>query len=151
MKKLGKKPTSQVLDFKIRKVNDEKVKNTLAIDSEEKIYVFTRLRLADAEPMMVETTYMPHKLFEGITREELEKRPLYEIMVEDYNTSFSKAEEIFRPTLIREKEAEQLDFIEGGPAILLERITYNEDERVIEYTKSVARGDKFEYRVELQK
>ncbi|MFW5988465.1 MAG: GntR family transcriptional regulator [bacterium] len=151
MKKIGKKPTSEVLDFKIKQIEDKKIKETLNLDYEDEIYVFTRLRLADGEPMMVETTYMPYELFAGITREELEKRPLYNIMMEDYNTSFSKAEELFRPTLIREDEAEQLDYIEGGPAILLERITYNEDDKVVEYTKSVARGDKFEYRVELEK
>lgn len=151
MKKIGKTPSSEVLDFKIGGIEDEKVKETLDLEYEEKIYVFTRLRLADGEPMMVETTYMPYELFGGITPEELEKRPLYNIMMEDYDISFSRAEEIFRPTLLREDEAAKLDFIERGPAILLERITYNEEEKVVEYTKSVARGDKFEYHVKLEK
>ncbi len=151
MKKIGKTPSSKVLDFEVRKIKNEKVKNILELDDTDKIFVFTRLRLADEEPMMIETTYLPYKFFRDITRDKLENKPLYDIFVEEYNTVFSKAEEIFRPTLIREKEAEKLNFIEGGPAILLERITYNESGRVIEYTKSVARGDKFEYHVELEK
>src|SRR6056297_1517898 len=150
MKKLSKTPTSKVLEFDITPPN-KKIAKTLSINQNDKVYRFTRLRLADDEPMMLETTYIPYDLFEGITKEDLENRPLYTILIEEFNTSFSKAEEIFRPTLMEHDESEKLNYIEGGPAILLERITYNSDEKIIEYTKSVARGDKFKYHVVLEK
>ncbi|MFW6270256.1 MAG: GntR family transcriptional regulator [Bacillota bacterium] len=150
MKKIGKKPSSKVLDFKIKKVDEKMVRKMLDVSSSEKIYVFTRLRLADDEPMMVETTYIPYERFKNISEKDLREKPLYDIMVNEYGVIFSKAEETFRPTLIREKEAEQLNFVEGGPGMLLERITYDNENRIIEYTKSVARGDKFKYHVELE-
>lgn len=150
MKKLGKTPTSKVLKFDITTPN-KKVAKTLSLSKDNKVYRFTRLRLADNEPMMLETSYIPYELFKGITKEKLENRPLYTILIEEFDTSFSKAEEIFRPTLMENNEAEKLNYIEGGPAILLERITYNNENTVIEYTKSVARGDKFKYHVVLEK
>lgn len=150
MKKLGKTPTSKVLEFDITTPN-KKIAKTLSITTNEKVYRFTRLRLADNEPMMLETSYIPYELFKGITKEDLENRPLYTILIEEFNTSFSKAEEMFRPTLMEDDEADKLHYIEGGPAILLERITYNNNEKIIEYTKSVARGDKFKYHVVLEK
>lgn len=150
MKKIGKTPTSLILDFKV--VNpDKKIAQILDINRNDKVYEFTRLRLADNEPMMLETTYIPYELFPGIAKKDLEARPLYNILIDEYDTVFSKAEEIFRPTLLTEEEAEKLGYIKGGPAFLLERITYNSFNKVIEYTKSVARGDKFKYHVVLEK
>ena len=150
MKKIGKTPTSKVLSFEIT-TPPKKIAETLGIKMDEKIYKFTRLRLADDEPMMLETSYIPYNIFKGIKKEDLEITPLYTIFLNEYGTTFSKAEEIFRPTLMEKDEAKKLKYIEGGPAILLERITYNNENTVIEYTKSVARGDKFKYHVVLAK
>jgi len=150
MKKIGKTPTSKVLSFEVTKPS-KKIADTLNINKDENIYKFTRLRLADDEPMMLETSYIPYNLFKGIKKEDLEMTPLYTIFLNEYGTTFSKAEEMFRPTLMEEDEAKKLNYIEGAPAILLERITYNNENTIIEYTKSVARGDKFKYHVVLEK
>lgn len=151
MKKIGKKPKSKVLDFKINITEQKKVLDVLGIENSEEVYQFSRLRLADGFPMMVETTYLPQKYFPGIVKNDLESEPLYDILINKFNVVFSKAEEIFRATLINEEEARQLEFIKGGPGIILERITYNNRGQAIEYTKSIARGDKFKYHVELKK
>ncbi len=150
MKKIGKQPSSKVLNFKIQ-VPDKKISGILQLNQSDKVYQFTRLRLADNEPMMLETTYIPYDLFKGITKKDLENTPLYNILINQFGTIFSKAEEIFRPTLLTEEEANKLNYINGGPAILLERITYDKSDKVIEYTKSVSRGDKFKYHVVLEK
>lgn len=150
MKKINKHPTSKVLNFKITDAS-KKIADKLDVDTGTKVYEFTRLRLADEEPMMLETTYIPYNLYKGITKEDLENNPLYNILINRYNTVFSKAEETFRATSVRDNEAEKLNYIEGGPAIFLERITYNNSEKIIEYTKSIARGDKFNYHVVLEK
>lgn len=42
-----------------------------------------------------------------------------------------------------------LDVKENSPAILLERLTY-ETNSIIEYTVSIARGDKFKFHVVLE-
>lgn len=150
MKKLGKVPSSKVMNFKVLDLA-ENIAKKLRLDHQDKVYEFTRLRLADNEPMILETTYIPYNLFPGIFKEDLEKIPLYDILKNQYNVVFSKAEEIFSPTLLSTEEAKLLKSIEGGPVLLIERITYDNMERVIEYTKSVARGDKFKYRVVLEK
>ncbi|MCG8638960.1 MAG: GntR family transcriptional regulator [Desulfobacterales bacterium] len=150
MKKLGKVPSSKVMNFKVLDLT-ENIAKKLRLDNQDKVYEFTRLRLADNEPMILETTYIPYNLFPGIFKEDLEKIPLYDILKNQYNIVFSKAEEIFSPTLLSSEEAKLLKSIEGGPVLLIERITYDNMERVIEYTKSVARGDKFKYRVVLEK
>lgn len=150
MKKIGKHPSSKVLDFKICKAY-AKIAENLEVKEGVNVYQFTRLRLADEEPMMLETTYIPYSLFKGITKNDLETLPLYFILINRYNMVFSRAEESFRATLIKEEEADILNYIKGGPAILLERITYNNTNKIIEYTKGVSRGDKFKYHIVLKK
>jgi GntR family transcriptional regulator len=150
MKKIGKNPTSLVLEFKI--INpDKKIAQVLVMNKNDKVYKFIRLRLADNEPMILETTYIPYKLFPGILRKDLENNPLYSILVGRFNTIFTTAEETFRSTLLTEEEAKKLNCIKGISAIFFERVTYNNYDRIIEYTKSVTRGDKFKYHVILKK
>ncbi len=68
MKKIGKTPTSKVLDFKKIK-SDERLARKLGVKTNQNLYEFTRLRLADDEPIMLETSYLPMVRFPNLTRE----------------------------------------------------------------------------------
>ncbi|WP_432408100.1 GntR family transcriptional regulator [Wukongibacter sp. M2B1] len=149
MKKLGKVPSSKVIDFEIVEI-DEKIAKEMELREGEMVYKFTRLRLADGRPIMLETSYIPYKRFKGITRDDLEQEAMYDIFTKRYNAVFSKAEESFQPVSTREDEAKLLENQPGSPSMMIERITY-EGERVIEYTIGIARGDRFKYRVILEK
>ena len=149
MKKIGKVPSSKVLDFKVIKCTDDLAKK-MKLDLGEKLYMFTRLRLADNEPMMLETSYVPYRRFPGLTKEQLEQSAMYEIFTKKYNAVFTCAEEIFQPVLTREEEAILLQYQQGFPAMMIERITH-ENDKIIEYTKGIARGDRFKYHVLLKK
>jgi len=148
MKKINKVPNSKVIDF--NKVSaGSKIADKLNIEENKMIYKFKRLRLADDEPMMIETTYLPAARFPGLNSNKLNKRSMYDIFREDYNVEFNKADEIFQAISLNKKEAEYLDSEVGSPSILLERFTY-ESENIIEYTASVTRGDKFKFHVSLE-
>lgn len=149
MKELGKIPSSRVLDFEKIEAS-EKIVEKLALDSNEEIYKFTRLRLADGEPMILETTYLPAKRFPNLSMEELENTPMYDIFREKYELNFTNAKERFKPVLIRDHESETLEVSKEIPGMMIERSTY-ENEEIIEYTISIARGDKFEYVITLEK
>ena len=149
MKKIGKTPKSKVLNFEIIDC-DEKIGVKLGLNTGDKVYKFTRLRIADDEPMMVETSYLPFIKFPRITKEQLEEKPLYDVFKEDYNINITSAKEIFKSVLTREKEASILEYNQGMPSMMIERITYSNN-TIIEYTKSIARGDRFEYSIILSK
>lgn len=149
MKRIGKTPSSKVLDFEVARCN-EKLARKMNLNVGDKIYIFTRLRLANDEPMMVETSHVPYNRFPGITKEELEEYAMYDIFTKRYNAKFTYAEEIFQPVLTRKDEAKLLNYSEGLPGMMIERLTY-ENGNVIEYTKGIARGDRFKYHVVLEK
>lgn len=148
MKKLGKKPSSEVLGFKLIKAS-EKIALKFDMDEEENIYEILRLRIADDIPMMLEFTYLPEARFSDLQENMLRERPMYDVFKEKYNVSITKAKESFKPILINKNDAKILNVEDGTAAMKIERLTY-ENENVIEYTVSIARGDKFEYNVILE-
>ncbi len=147
MKKIDKVPSSEVTGFEIVQA-DEKVSSIFKIDIGDLLYKVSRIRKADGLPMMYETTYLPYNRFKGLTKEQLEEYPMYEILSKSFNTKITSAEEYFMPILTNKLESIYLDIKEGSPSLKIERLTY-ENTNVIEYTLSVARGDKFKYRVKL--
>lgn len=146
MKMLGKKPTTKVLSFEVLESTNYFAEN-LGITPGEKMIKITRLRLADNLPMMLERTYLPMKEFAGLTQEVVSKKPLYEIFREDYGEIIKVADEEFSAGILSEKESILLEVPLDSACLKLHRTTYNDDNRVIEFTLSVARSDKFVYKI----
>lgn len=149
MKKLGKTPSSKVIEFEVIDC-EKKISKKLAIEANEKIYKIVRLRLADDKPMMIETTYLPYDRFPGITKADLEKASLYDVFRTTFNAKMTSAKEIFQPVITNIEAAKYLKVAKEIPSLRIERYTY-ENGHIIEYTISIARGDKFEYCITLEK
>lgn len=149
MKKLGKNPSSKVLDFQVVDC-DKKISKKLGINESEKVYKILRLRLADNKPMMIETTYLPYNRFPGMLKEELEQTAMYDIFAQKFAVKITSAKEKFQPVVTNVEEARSLKVAKEIPSLKIERYTY-ENDRIIEYTRSIARGDKFEYCITLEK
>jgi GntR family transcriptional regulator len=147
MKKRGKVPTSKILSFKKLEMDDvikKKMKST-----NKYVYELTRLRLADEKVVMYEVTYLNYELIENLTLEKLENKPLYEILRKDYKINFDRATEKFQAIIPTEEILEKLEMSSLKACMQLERYTYSED-KVLEYTKSFARGDKLTFEIELK-
>ena len=147
MIQLGKTPTTKVLSFEKMTI-DERLAEKMGLEIHDDVYKVIRLRLANDEPLMYETSHLPCKVFPDLTKDELIKKPMYDVFSERYDIGVTRATERFTATTIRKREAEYLQVVENQPAMLVKRYAYNND-RLIEYTISVARGDKFNYTVEL--
>lgn len=148
MEKLGKVPRTEVLSFSVISV-DERLARKMRLKPLDEVYKVERLRIADNQPLMHETSYLPRKLFPSLTKRDLSERPMYDVFYEDYQIALTNATERFSATLIRKEESEYLEVDINQPAMLIKRYAYNHD-KLIEYTNSVARGDKFAYTVELK-
>jgi GntR family transcriptional regulator len=147
MKKAGKYPATKVISFE-KIPCDVRIAKVMNLTVEDEVFKIIRLRLADQVPMLYETSYIPEKYFKNLTSGELEQTQMYEIFRSQYNVTISRALESFKAVSANRTEADMLDIKEGSPCLMLERITYDQS-RIIEYTKSIARGDKFTYTVEL--
>ncbi|MBW8348526.1 GntR family transcriptional regulator [Bacillus sp. IITD106] len=147
MKKINKVPSSQVLAFKEIE-SDTQLAKKMEISEGTKVYKITRLRFADDEPMMYETSYLPLSRFPDLHGDDLERMPMYTLFRDKYKAIITKATERFSAIPTSKKEAALLNIREGEPSLLINRISF-EGDSIIEYTVTIARGDKFTYSVEL--
>lgn len=148
MSKLGKHPSSRLTSFEIVE-NSESLAEHLGMEIWDLVYKLIRVRYADEVPMMYETTYLPVNRFKGLSAESLKEHSMYDVFRKDFGVTISNGEEVLRPILINRVESMYLDVPEGSPGLKISRTT-REGDGVIEYTRSIARGDKFEYRVYLE-
>lgn len=113
-----------------------------------KFHKLLRLRSAREYPLMLEMTYLPQSRFWTLDTTILSRGSLYEYLRKQYNFHANHATEVFQPVMPRPDEKALLHISSSTPCMLLERYSY-EDETLIEYTKSIVRGDKYAFRVEL--
>lgn len=147
-KKIGKVPSTNIISFEMISV-DKKYAEKLNIHLGDEVYRVVRCRLADQEPLIIETSYLPVDKFPGLKEQELIDYPMYDVFNEKYNIQASRAEEEFSVTTLRKDEAKYLNRFAQEPAMLVKRVAYDELDDVIEYTISVINGEKYKYKVEL--
>ena len=108
-----------------------------------------RLRMTEEQPLMLETSYLPQSRFESLDLNEFVQDSMYEFLKRKYNFQRKSATEYFRPVLPLPREKELLQIYGNVPCMLLERFTY-EKNGLSEYTRSVIRGDKNVFTVDLK-
>ena len=108
-----------------------------------------RLRSAKEYPLMIETTYLPQSRFMSLDTEILSNGSLYDFLRSRYGFHADRASETLRPVMPRPDERALLNISANTPCMLLERFSY-EGTALIEYTKSIVRGDKYTFQVEFQ-
>jgi GntR family transcriptional regulator len=145
MKKLGKNPTSKLLSFEITEANN-KISRKLKIEENELVFKISRVRIADDIPMIYEITYLPYERFKELTKEMIKEIPLYELFKNIFSVNITSAEEVIESVLINKLESVYLEIPQGQAGLKFERIAYEQKE-IIEYTITIARGDKYRYRV----
>lgn len=146
-RKRGFKPRSEVVKFVVTQP-EEKVRKALNLAKGEEVYYLKRLRYADETLMAIEATYLPAKLFNGLTEQDLDSAALYDVMREKFGVVTDSARETFGAVAIEAKDAVLFNLPPGYPALDLERFTYS-GEQCVEYTTGVVRGDKFRFEVKL--
>ncbi|BDD42041.1 GntR family transcriptional regulator [Streptococcus ruminantium] len=146
MKEIGKVPRTSILSFELVKATNY-IAQHLQVSFGEEVLEIERLRLADEVPMMLERTYVPVSLFSGLTAQRMKEKPLYEIFSEDYGQTIRLAEEEFYASIALDNEAKILGIPSNAPVLHLVRKTYNDKNRMIEFTFSIARADQFRYKI----
>lgn len=148
MRGRGMTPGARVLTFD-RRAAGARVGRRLAIAPSETVVHVARLRLADDEPMAIEVLYVPERLVPGLAERDLTDASFYEVLRERYDVVISAGVQTIGVTVTDEEESGQLDVPLHAPALLFERVSRDADGGVVEYVRSVYRGDRYQIRTEL--
>lgn len=150
MEEKGLKTSTKLLSFRIKKAT-KKVKANLQLSDENDLVIeIRRLMIIEDEPFSLETVSIPHYMCPDMLKETIEGNSLYKLLSKNYNYVMDYAKQSIEPTILAEYESSMLDIPKDTMALLLKRKTYLVDGRVVEYTKSIYRSDKYKYEIMLK-
>jgi GntR family transcriptional regulator len=121
----------------------------LEISPGERVTRVARLRLADGAPMAVETLHVPQAVAPGLTGEMLADRSFYDLLASDYGVVLGRGLQTIEATVTDETESQLLEVPLHSPAFLFERTSRATDGRVVEFVRSVYRGDRYQFTLDL--
>ncbi len=148
MQEKGMDPKDVILHMNVVEASS-RVARKLHVKDGERVLELKRLRCANNEPIILETSYIPEKLVPEMSQDKVQESSLYDVMEKEYGVIVTKAKEVFEPVLIRDYESEYLKVKEGYPALLLERVAYDTKGTPVEYCHSIVRGDRCRFYTEL--
>jgi GntR family transcriptional regulator len=144
MRKQGLKPSSKLLEVEELAVEGE-LSKLLAIRAGAKILRLRRLRLADSQPMALETTHLPLGRFRGLRKHITAGGSLYAVLREHYGVELERAEETIETSLAGPQEAEMLGADVGMPVLMLTRHSFATDGKPVEFARAIYRGDRYKF------
>ncbi|NPC94768.1 GntR family transcriptional regulator [Bacillus sp. WMMC1349] len=149
MKSRGMSPGTKMLGFQIMNC-DQRMALKLQINEGASVYEVKRIRLADGIPMAYEISYLPVDLIKGLT-EEIMYASLYDYIENTLLLKIIRATQTLEPSIAYKAESESLDIDEGTPVLLIERYSYLENGRPFEYVKSIYRGDRYKFIIDMKR
>lgn len=147
MRSRGLVASTRVLSV-VRKGAGARVGARLNLSPSEVVVTVGRLRLADDEPMAIEWLSVPGRMLPGITREDFETS-FYRVLEERFGIVIEGGTQTLEPTVTDEEESELLGVPLHSPALFVERVTWDAAGTPIEYTRTMYRGDRYRFSVEL--
>ena len=146
MKQRGIEPGQRILEIGYVQPSEQILAHLELPQNYDRVLRIERLRLGDDLPMGLQTSYYDLPEGQTITREDLEEQgSIYKILQEKFHLIPTEADETLEVTLATEREAELLQIEPGSPLLLIERTTYSQYRRVIEFVKILYRGDRYRY------
>ena len=123
----------------------------LHVSPSERIVIAKRLRLADGETMAIETLHVRESLVPGLTPTDLEEHSFYELLSGRYGVVTVGGTQTIEPTVTNEEESSALGVPLHSPAFLFERTTRAESDEIVEFVRSIYRGDRYRLVTELNR
>lgn len=148
MRRRGSVPSSRTLDVEDVPAG-QKLGDRLDVPPGDDVFRVIRLRLADDEPMALETLHVPRSVVPGLDGDALVEASFYEILLDRYGVELVGGTQTIEATVTDEVESEILEVPVRSPAFLFERISRARDGRIVEFVRSVYRGDRYQLHVDL--
>lgn len=142
MRARGYQVHSRIISLGVVPASQE-MAEALRIAPGEELVRLHRMRMADALPMAIETSHVPHRLCPGLVKHFGEADSLYVTLHKRYGIQIHVADEVIEVGLAGPEEARLLRMRKGGPLFLFTRVSYAAAGSPVEYVKSAYRADRY--------
>jgi GntR family transcriptional regulator len=144
MKVREQRPGAKVLTAEMWPA-DQETAERLRIRVGQPVYHLRRLRLADSEPLALESSCISFIGCERLLDNDLERNSLYHLLESVYDVPPLEAEQELEADVARDEESLLLKIAAGSPVLRTRRVTTTRRNQPIEYATSVYRGDKYRF------
>jgi GntR family transcriptional regulator len=117
----------------------------------DSVVKIVRLRLSNDLPLLLETIFIPTALCPHLAREDLATQSLYAVLERHCGLRLKRARQTLEATVANDYESQLFGVDTGTAMILLEGVTYDEQDRPTEYFKAIYRGDRFKFSFESER
>ncbi len=124
------------------------IQQRLNLSPQDTVWEIHRLRLANGEPISLQWSYLPSQLTPGLNQMDL-TASLFALLKNRFGIQLKFADQTIRTRLATEEEAAFLEISERVPVFDITRVTYDQEQRPVEYLSSLWRGDRYDLRVKL--
>jgi len=144
----GLNPVTKVLHQNVVRAN-EQVARFLNIAPGTDVIDIERLRFIDDEPIQLVTTYIPYLVYPPLATVDLTNRSLYEFLEKEGGIFLTRGRRYIEAVLASASEAALLGIERGAPLLMLDSVSYAENNLPIEYYHALHRGDRSRFEVDL--
>ena len=123
----------------------------LGTEGDTPLLYIERVGYVEEQAVMVEYSHWRADVVPGLENEAIHIPDLlYALIVEKFGIPVVRAEETLTADAADDKTAQILGIDPGTPVLVLNRVTYTTDNRIIEIRVSKGRADKFSYKTEIR-
>jgi GntR family transcriptional regulator len=117
-------------------------------ESPPQVWEIHRLRLADGEPISLQWSYVSSRRAPGLDRHDL-AGSLYDTLHAAYGIELRTAEQVIRTRLASDEEALLLEIPAGAPVFVIDRTSFDQNEKPVEQLHALWRGDRYDLQIRL--
>ncbi|MFV0458846.1 MAG: GntR family transcriptional regulator [Actinomycetales bacterium] len=122
---------------------DEEVAARLGIGSGTPVLTIVRLRSADLRPVAIERVHLVAGMVPGLEEVDLTDRSLYAVLADRFGLILDGGQQTITARAAEPEDASRLQMAPGSPVLHLARTTTSRG-RIVEFTASIYRGDRYE-------
>jgi GntR family transcriptional regulator len=144
MRAHGRKPSARLLTKRLEIAGDT-VAAKLALEPGTPVVHIQRVRIADGTPLSFDETWLPKDIGEKIIENDLEAEPIFALLEQKYGLALIEAEYRLEAIAADKAVARALEIATGSPIFLIERTSYGDGNRPVDYEKLYYRGDQIQF------
>ncbi len=143
MRQRGFKPETEVLGAGLVGATPD-IAVHLGVTPGTELVRIERLRLADGEPMSIESSHLVHSFCPDIlSQHDFGVEPLREVLERDYDLRLGSARQSIRAIAAEPARADVLCIEPGAPLLLIERVSFTQQSVPVEFLRVCHRGDRY--------
>lgn len=121
----------------------------LELDDSERVLQIKRRHTVDDIPVAYAVIYLPYEIGRIVSPEEVETTPIYALLTRKAGISLKRASQRITAMAADEEIAQALGISTHSPVLMVNRVTYTNEERPVEYIQLYYPGGQHELTMEI--